>query len=87
MTVEKPEAEFRVGVGQFVTQSFFVHAKYRQNVRRIIETTPQESVWFIYRLLTLPHNGLQLAFEQIYRAIRRDMPKLRRYYSKTPPKE
>jgi len=63
MAVEDPKAESRVGVWQFVTQSFLVYANHRENVRRIIYTRPQESVWFIYQLLTLPHNNLQLPFE------------------------
>jgi hypothetical protein len=87
MTVEEPKAELRVGVGQFVTQSFCVYAKYHERVRHIIDKNPQESAWFIYPLLALPHNGLQLAFEQVYRAIRGDMPKLQQYYSRTSPKE
>ena len=87
MTIENPKLKIPRWCWQFVTQSFLVYVKYHESVRQIIYTKPQESVWYIYQLLALPHNGLQLAFEQIYRAIRGDMSRLHRNYSKTSQKE
>lgn len=87
MTIENPKLKIPCWYSQFVTQSFLVYAKYHESVRQIIYTKPQESVWYIYQLLVLPYNGSQLAFEQIHRAIRGDMSRLHRNYSKTPQKE